>query len=452
MSFLKYRSLLENHNHELRGFVREERGLTRERKLNLTHTLGHILYLSSQRNLNGYEITSQSYFSQFGQDDRAVRRSSFCEARQKVDWKAFQYLLRQLNQESHSSFSGLKWKGHSVKAIDGTFVTLPASPEVLKQFPRRPNPQSLAHYPYGLLVTAINVFTGQPVAAHLQDHSGSERAALLHLIETGDFKEGDLLLLDRGYEGLGCWQAMTQAGLLFVARVRSQGNLPAELVKFIRSGKRSKTCLMKRNAGYNGHPPRSCRIRFVRSPQIDRLGVPIILVTNLLDTGRYPSAEVHALYLRRWSVETMYYRTKELLKLESFHSRTLNGVLQEVWAHLVILSLTALLVRQATLQAHRPPARMGDCEPNFKAALEVLKRNFPIWVSLRELRGSLSLTHSRMELILHQIQRIYCRRQSGRKNPRISKQPSNGWQRGSKDRPKNKRDKKLLEKRVKEAA
>lgn len=227
MSFLKNHDFLSEHKQALKKFVVNEQDFTRSRKLGLVHTVGHILFQALERNLNGYEITSQNYFSQFNCIESAAARSSFCEARSKINWQAFAYLLTQLNQESTSKLSHLKWRGHNVKAIDGTFLTLPATDEVLKEYPRRKKVK--AHYPNGLLVTAMNVFTGQPVCAVFSNDAGSERASLNKLLNK--FETNDVLLLDRGYEGLEHFDNIARRNLFFIARIRSTGEAKNRVLK-----------------------------------------------------------------------------------------------------------------------------------------------------------------------------------------------------------------------------
>jgi hypothetical protein len=429
VSFLKYQDFIEKNKSQLKKFVPISEDFTRNRKLGLVHTIGHVLYLASQRNLNGYEITSQSYFSQFGSSE-SVCRSSLSEARNKIHWRAFEFLLKKLNQEEHPDLKHLKWKGHNVKAIDGTWITLPATESILKKFPRRPNPQSKAHYPYALLVAATNIFTGQPVCARLGDHHSSERDFLLKLLNA--FKTGDVLLLDRGYDGIFYWHKMTEKGLYFVARARAQGNLTPQFYRFLRSKKKTAIVTLERKIDGKIF---SVTVRLIRGPK-DRLGVPTLLVTNLLDDKKYSNADIFDLYLKRWRIETMYYQVKELFRLEKFHSKKVNGILQEIFSNLFILSLNSLAVQQAMISKKLPTK---DHVPNYKAAAEVVKRNFCLFIkkSSQLPRKEALKTAQR---IVEQIMRIYCIKQPGRKNPRISKQPCNTWARGNKDKPKLKRE------------
>ena len=67
-------------------------------------------------------------------------------------------------------------------------------------FERRPSMAGLGHYPGALMVTAVNVLTGQCKAARVFNHTCSERDQLRSMIEL-DFAPGDLTILDRGFGG-----------------------------------------------------------------------------------------------------------------------------------------------------------------------------------------------------------------------------------------------------------
>ena len=83
-----------------------------------------------------------------------------------LSWQAFSYLLEKLNESSPKP----TWKGHRVFAVDGTRVNLPHSKDVLQSFP-----QQQSHFPKGLLVTAMDVFTGIVHSANLDKGFSSER-------------------------------------------------------------------------------------------------------------------------------------------------------------------------------------------------------------------------------------------------------------------------------------
>jgi hypothetical protein len=166
-------------------FRRNSADFTRNRLLPVEHVVGLILSMTCARNGNGYEISSQNYFTELSEllDDKSLepaRKQSISTARGKIGWQAFEYLLDQANIEHEGLPSRLKFKGHVTRAIDGSSFFTPRSDDLLAHFsPRNTRAEEgETHYPYGLLVTAINVYTGQPVRAQVADYRASERALL----------------------------------------------------------------------------------------------------------------------------------------------------------------------------------------------------------------------------------------------------------------------------------
>lgn len=415
------------------AFRKRRKFFSRVRKLTLTHTIGHVFYFVTYRNGNGYEITSRNYFSDINLHLRRciepVNRSSLCEARQKLSWEAFAYLFEQINQDRNHWPAEYRWKGHRVRAVDGSFLTLPCSKDILAVFPRREHKQNRTHYPFALMVTATNVFTGQPVAARVTDCYGSERDLLMSIVD--EFEKNDLVLLDMGFEGFGVWQKMEKRGQKFINRIRARGNIPQVVKNFMASGMSSQIVTYRKQG-------QSLNLRLVRGKSRDRKGMPVLLVSNLVNEKKYGPKAIWRLYKRRWDVETMYYRVKQLFQVEKFHARTINGILQEVWANLFILSLTALVILLSTKQWC---INVRYRAPNFKNASESIRRYLIYFIGIS--RGRIRIKNIVQQLI-DEIALVTCTKQRGRKNPRISKQPGNGWntQRPlSKNRPTNKWEK-----------
>ena len=86
----------------------------------MEHTVGLIMSMTLNRNGNGYDISAQNYFrelnSQVQEKVKPVRHQSVSEARGKLKWEAFEYLLGAANLESNGLPEGSKFKGHVTRA------------------------------------------------------------------------------------------------------------------------------------------------------------------------------------------------------------------------------------------------------------------------------------------------------------------------------------------------
>lgn len=377
------------------------------------------------RNSNGYNISSQIYFRALGKalDEQIVpvRSTSVSEARSKLQWQAFEYLLDATNLESHRLPQSLRFKEHLTRAIDGTSFFTPRTDELLRYFNPRTttSEEGETHYPYGMLVTAINVFTGQPVAACVDDHRASERDLLKRLIRK--FNSGDLSLLDRGLGGAKIYLEYEKHGQFFIHRAQSTAEraTPGYVRAFIESGKKQQVIDIQAFDEERDEEV-TITLRLIRGPD-DSDAKPIVFATNLLDRARYPRSEIIDLYKKRWSCETLYDRVKNLLRLERFHARNYNGVLQEIFANLLILSLTALSVTSVVEEDE------VDSEvelPSFKNATEVIRRHL---FSIVDRRIEGQNPRRLMKHILSEVRAVTYSIRPGRSYPRVSMQPIQSW-------------------------
>jgi hypothetical protein len=66
--------------------------------------------------------------------ERVVTKSAFCAARQKLNPTAFIELNRHLVQRWYHDAPVQRWRGFDLRAIDGSTVRLPDTPEAIAQF------------------------------------------------------------------------------------------------------------------------------------------------------------------------------------------------------------------------------------------------------------------------------------------------------------------------------
>lgn len=417
--------MIEENKHKLLDFTQKENDFSRNRKLPIETTIGLILEMVLSRNMNGYSISVENFCSQA--DLEPASGVAFCKARQKLSWKAFEFLLDQINQDKTCKFKKQNlWQGHLTRIVDGSWITLPHTKEILKEFPQNmKNNKYLEHYPQALLVTATNLLTGQVSCASVGSSRSSEKSPLLEMIKK--FEKGDLTVLDRGYFSFEVLRAFKEAQQYFVMRVKS--NLLASR-QLLESGKSSLIYDM------NG-----VKVRIIKS-NIKSINdnEPLFIITNLLNEEKYSDKALIELYKQRWNIETTYHRVKALLKLENFHARSINGIYQEIYANLLVISMVAML---QTTAAKQKKMDLTKRVPNFKNATEVMRRYLVYFIYFQD--SSKQEKEEIAQNIIDEVAKIIYRKQPDRHYPRVSKQAPNKWtkERGEKYK-KFKKLKKLL--------
>ena len=383
------------------------------------------MHMAASRNTDGYSITAQNYsseLSQFvGEEVPPATHQAISKAREKLGWEAFRYLLEQANQDTELDSSRFRYRGHITRAADGTQLTLPHSDDVLELFEQRTSKAGLGHYPGALMVTAINVFTGQCKAARVVNHICSEREQLRSMIEL-DFGRGDLTLLDRGFGGDQMFLCFDDNAQFYLCRMRSSGDSLALYLRDFAASRKKHQVIRHPVIRPDTGEEVQIRIRLIRGPK-DNEGNRVILATNFPDSKQYSRRSLLKLYRSRWTVETMYGRVKNLLKLEAFHSKSVNGVMQEVYANLLVISLTALIALGAACELGLDPE---VAVPSFKNAQAVVRRHL-FETILAHPEPTRDAARALARELIEEASRVIWKKQPGRSYPRVSKQPIKIW-------------------------
>jgi hypothetical protein len=100
----------------------------------------------------------------------------------------------------------------------------------------------------------------------------------------------------------------------------------------------------------------------VRAIRYQRKGYqPQTLITSLVDSERFPAAELRALYHERWELELGFdeLKTDMLERLETIRSKTPIAVAQEMWGLLIAYNLIRLEMRRIAAEFAVAPNRIS---------------------------------------------------------------------------------------------
>lgn len=238
----------------------------------------------------------------------------------------------------------LCWHGRRLLACDGTRLALPHHESVVEEFgehgfgPRADSKRSLAIGSF--LYDTLNMVT---LDAQLAPYRSSERELLRKHLDK--VKEGDLLLLDRGYPSLAIMFELHCRGVEFCIRMKEEGWL--DVRQFAQSGKNEQRVRFKLPAkdshikeAYPDCPEQiNCRLIAVNLPN----GEKEILCTSLTDETKYTYDDICELYPHRWSVEEGYKLFKIRAEVEYFSGKTARAVKQDFYAKVFMMTLCAVL-------------------------------------------------------------------------------------------------------------
>jgi hypothetical protein len=310
---------------------------TRQRELPLAHLVGLLLNLrkgSLQDEVNGFweVLTGQPLAT-------GVSAAALCKARQKLDPYALWGLNERLLGAFAEAFPVRRWHGLRVLATDGSTLRLPRSPEVIAHFGAPPSGSTI---PLGRLSQLVDVLNGVVVDAELDAYDVGERVlASEHLEATAP---QDLVLYDRGYPAFWLFARHYQLERHFCARLPL--GFSTEVTAFLASGARSAVITLtptpeaRQPCRRYEIPPDPLHVRLVRVTLAN--GETEVLATSLLSEQDWPSPWFKGLYHLRWGAEEAYKCGKLRLELENFSGLSVRVVLQDCFAKLFTVNLTAI--------------------------------------------------------------------------------------------------------------
>jgi hypothetical protein len=297
-------------------------------------------------------------------------KSAFVRARQRLGWEVMESLFRAVAKplgdctRDHTCF----WRGRRVVALDGTTLELAPIPELEVAFGGQiANDGSRLRVgpPRVRLVSLVECGTRAFLDLAFGHYDRGENSLALSLVRS--LGPGMLVLADRGFPSKPLWEAFTAAGVDLLWRAKQ--SIGKRRIRVLPDG----SYLVRFGQG----KPLTVRVieyQVVGSTQVYRL------LTNMLDPCSADAFELAQLYSERWEIEIL---TNELkthqLSGRALRSQTEMGVLQELWAHLVLHTINRQLVYQAAITT---PDRDAD-RLSFTLAHDTIRRSIHVLVVTR---------------------------------------------------------------------
>jgi Transposase DDE domain len=313
---------------------------------------------------------------------RAVSKSAFSQARQKLKASAFEALNDSLVGLLNELLPEPRWRGLRLIATDSTTLRLPPWPQNQAEFGVQTDnsgqPYVLARA-LGLFATTSKLMI-KTVLARFDD---AERALLAQLLP--HLASDDLLIMDRGFPAVWLFTLLQQRGLPFLARM--DGNQWPAVERFLRSDQ-SEAVITQPVSAQARRQAQAVGMTLIDKTLTLRLikvvlstGHIEVLVTSLIDTQTYPAQAFAELYHARWHIEEAFKVLKHRLYLEQFTGELPESIRQDVHAKIFTANLAEALAREAydTL----PDDKAARYYPNVTYILNSLKTRLFSWLIQR---------------------------------------------------------------------
>ena len=163
-----------------------------------------------------------------------------------------------------------------------------------------------------------------------------------------EFAPGTVLVFDRGYTDYSWFERLTQQGVFFVTRLKTNADTieVEDLALPRRKGLVSDRIIcMTQQAAENDNPPMMRRIEFFDEEQNRTL----VLLTNNL---KLAAATVAEIYKNRWQIELFFKALKQSCKIKTFVGTSANALKTQIWTALIAMLLIKILHMKSTFGWH----------------------------------------------------------------------------------------------------
>ncbi len=349
-----------------------------------------------------------------------VTKSALTQARKNLSHTTFTDLNNRVVNAYYRECAELKvWNGHRLCAIDGSQIRLPDETDIVKEFGVNPGKKSQKDCPLALASVYYDVLNHISIDSSINHTRASEReCAASHLQYT---QPNDLSILDRGYNAFWLYAFYRESQQNFCMRAKINQSKPfkafaerggTESIITMKPNKKSQEqCI---NKGLSTEPITLRLIRVELDNDVE------VLITNLLDNGRYPANEFKELYHLRWGIEENYKRLKQWAEIENFSGKSALSVKQDFYAKVLSTNLTAILVNEAQKKADKITShRKRSYQINFAQALTKMKNTL---VNLLELTAH--QLHKRLNILINYIACTIEPIRDGRSYKRVKRRPN----------------------------
>jgi hypothetical protein len=309
--------------------------------------------------------------------------SAYCQARARLPVALFHRLRRAVTGRCLAGAgAGGRGRGHRVWLIDGSSFSMPDTPELQERFGQPGGQAEGCGFPVAHLLARFDAATGyllQTAALPLRSHDLAGVAAMHQDLCAGDVLVGDrafgsyahlALCRRRGLHGVFrahqkqiiCFRPHRQAaakGQTGKPRSRWLKRLGKhdQLVEYTKPKQRPSWMTAEEYARL----PATLVVRELRYTirERGRRTRVVTLVTTLLGPEAYPAKEVAELYGLRWAVETNLKHLKQTLGMDVLRCTTVDGVLKELTAFVLIYNLVRRVMCEAGQRQGVSPERIS---------------------------------------------------------------------------------------------
>jgi Transposase DDE domain len=317
-----------------------------------------------------------AYFGSLGQRLGNQEDDPYIKARQRlpeaVPFRLMRHTARRCRQRAEGAW---RWCGRTVKAVDGTTVSMPDTPANQAAYPQSRSQAPGLGFPMARLVVVFCLATGVVLEAAIGAATGKRTGENTLFRDLWDSLEpGEVVLADRLYCSYFDIAMLQARGVDVVFRLHQQRR--CDFRRGRRLGREDQVVSWPRpgrpawmDEATHEQIPEAIEVRQLRV-HVRRRGFRtrvLDLVTTLLDADIYTKEELASLYRQRWQAELDLRSIKIALGMDVLRGQAPAMVRKEIGMTLAGYNLVRATMAEAAKEHRRDPRRLS-----FKGALQSL--------------------------------------------------------------------------------
>ena len=368
----------------------------------------------------------QAWLADHGAPVPSASTGAFCKARARLPMVLVEGVHAHLCGQLAREVSGDDlWCGHVAKALDGSSVQLPDTPENQELYPQPSCQKEGCGFPIMKISGLLNLSHGgweQWVTSDRFHHD------MGHVADIEAYLGPDeVLVADRPYCSYELMARLREKGVWMVVRLHQKRKVDWRRGRKL-SGNGDRLFTWKKPVRQSPKSrigadewaalPDELPVRLVRASFVGRDGKTktIVIATTLLDAVKYAPGDIEQLYGDRWQIELRLRDIKTTMGMEALRARTPEMAQKEVAFFAIAYNVVRLLMMKAANRHGGWPQRIS-----FKGTLQVLHSWSGRYRKLHhQPRKSAQLYDEMLEQIAARV--VPCR--PGRSEPRaVKKRP-----------------------------
>jgi hypothetical protein len=287
--------------------------------------------------------------------------ASYCDARVRLPSGVLRTLARRTAEELQAAAAeGWKWNGRSVFIADGSYVSMPDTPDNRAVYPQPVVQQPGIGFPLARVAVLLSLATGACHDLAIAPYAGKgtgETTLLRRMYEA--LSPGDVVLADALFDNYFLACELRERRIELVARVQAE-RVGSRTVESRADGDVILWRRPNKPRGMTGEQyrryPKELLMRQVAVDARDRESRAEVfkVVTTILD-GSIDGGQIGGLYERRWSGELDIRSIKSTMRMDVLRCKAPAMVEKEIWAHLLAYNLLRTVMAVAAAEVGIAP-------------------------------------------------------------------------------------------------